>query len=192
MPKRQPPSYLDLYAQERERVLDQHARLRAGIEGRPPGAKKPNDDLESMAWNNKDDAVTPDHLNEIAMQTVQELMAEKDPIGQPLWSLEQIEEAVKYRQTMAVYPWRHLTFETGIPDDDIEGKVEAADRAAKRHGQPQMTASEGWSEPMDESKVGAIEMGAPQQQPAMAPVAQQMQPQPAMTTEQPMGQEGVY
>ncbi len=191
MPKRQQLSYADLYARERERVLDQHAKMRAGIEGRPAGGTKPNDDLEAMAWNNKDDAVTPEHLNEIAMQTVQELMAEKDPIGQPLWDLEQIEEAVKYRQTMAVYPWRHLTFETGVPEDDYEGKVKAADRAAKRYGQPVMPAIGQWSEPIDEAEaVAAIGVGGQgQTQPMAQPQAQA--PDPAMMEQEPMGQEGV-
>lgn len=162
MPSRHASNYDELYSKEKERVLDQLARAQAGQEGRPAFSRRPNATVEAEAWNGTDSAVTDQHMAEIAMQTVQELAQQRDEQGMPLWSLEQVEQEVKYRQSIALHPHRPKVYTPGFREDDYEGMAKAAERAAKRYGQAVAgPADGGWSEPMDEDEMLAT---APMQQ----------------------------
>jgi hypothetical protein len=141
MPRRKPsPSFDELFAKEKARVLDQLARAQAGLEGRPGFSQPVSDDLEAAAWNQADPNVTDQHFAEIAQQTVAELMQQRDPVGHPLWTPDQIDAEVRYRQTMAKYPYRALTYTPGLAENDYAGVATAAERVARHVAQSPQTA----------------------------------------------------
>lgn len=171
MARRKSVSYAELFSKEKERVLDQQAKAMAGQEGIPAFSRKASPQLEDEAWDATDPAVTMEHFAQIAAATVQELSQQRDPQGRPMWDFEAIEAAVKYRQTMALHPYREMTFTTGLPADDYENHVREANRIAKRRMAPQAMpmmagADQEWSQPVDESEVMAQPpMGQQPQQP---------------------------
>jgi hypothetical protein len=141
MPRRKPsPSFDELFAKEKARVLDQLARAQAGLEGRPGFSQPVSDDLEAAAWNQADPNVTDQHFAEIAQQTVAELMQQRDPVGQPLWTPAQIDAEVRYRQTMAKYPYRALTYTPGLAENDYAGVATAAEWVARHVAQAPQAA----------------------------------------------------
>lgn len=193
MPSRkQAPVFEELYAREKERVLDQLARAKAGQEGRPAFSKKPNAQLEAEAWDNTDRSVTDQHFAEIAQATVQELSQEKDEQGMPLWSLEQIDQEVRYRQSMALHPYRSLTYSSGVPDDDYEALAKEAEtvarRAQRRNSQP-VVDEHGW-QLADENDPLPSAPAAPAQ-PSMTPPQQPQQQQPPAPQQSAAPMEGV-
>jgi hypothetical protein len=147
MARKQTPSFEEQYAEHWQRERDQIARGVAGQSGRPPMSERASDDLLIEAWNGRDPNVTRQHYAEIAQQTVQELMADRDEMGRPRWSLEQIEQEVKLRQTLATYPRRALTYTLGYADDDLEGRISEAERMAKRAAKrrPAPVDAGGWT-----------------------------------------------
>lgn len=172
MARRNAPTYAELFAKEKARVLDQQARAMAGQEGRPAFSRKASPQLEDEAWDATDPAVTMEHFAQIAQQTVQELSQQRDPQGRPMWDFEQIEAEVRYRQSIALHPYRAMTYTTGLPADDYENHVKEADRIAKRRMAPQaastMGGDPGWSQPMEEPEPIAAPQPM-QQQPMDAP-----------------------
>ena len=139
--------------QQRESMLDTHARALAGVQGRPPESEAVDDDDEYAAWTTRDPKITPEHLQQIAVQATQELMQQTNDDGSRLWTDQQIADAVKLRQTLAEYPYRHLTYTIGVADlDEQIAKAEQVAKQVARRQEREMAASleaSGW-EPMTE------------------------------------------
>lgn len=157
-------AFEDILAQQRETMLDTQARALAGVQGRPPGSEAADDDDEFAAWTTRDPNVGPEHLAQIAAQTDQELRQQADASGRPVWSDEQIERAIRGRQTAALFPYRHLTYTVGVHSlaDQIKRARQVAEKVQRRQERERVAAlaAAGW-EPVEEMALGG---SAPEEQ----------------------------
>lgn len=160
------PAFEDVVVSQRETMLEQYSRALAGVQGRPPDSEKVDDDDEYEAWTRMDPNVTPENLQQIAMSTVEELKAQTNDDGSPMWSPEQIATEVKMRQKLAQYPFRHLTYTVGTAD--LDEQIRKAEHVWKRvSARQQREATEklaagGW-EPMTEMPEQSMPMLPPPQ-----------------------------
>jgi len=131
VPARKPtPVFEEVLSKQREQMLDQYGRALAGVQGRPPDSSPTDEDDEYEAWTQRDPKVLPEHLQQIAVQTAQELSQQTNEDGTPMWTPEQIAVAVQGRQTLAQYPFRHLTYTLGV--EGLENQITKAKQVAKR------------------------------------------------------------
>ncbi len=131
MPKRvSPPAFEEVVSSQRETMLEQFSRALAGVQGRPPDSEQADDDDEYEAWTTRDPNVKPEHLQQIAMSTVEELKAQTNDDGSPMWSPEQVATEVRVRQELAEYPFRHLTYTIGAAD--LDEQIRKAEQVWKR------------------------------------------------------------
>lgn len=139
MPKRK-PAFEELLFSDRERTLDAMAKASAALAGPPPGSQFVNPQREEMAWNTPDPAVTMQHHALIAQSVladpeIQKMLKDGDITP------EHVEQEIKARQTLAVYPARANTYTIGNPQP--EQQIKAADRLAGRLQRHQAKALDG-------------------------------------------------
>lgn len=123
-------SFEEVMFRQREQMLDAHARALAGVQGPPPDSEKADADDEYEAWTREDPSVTPEHLAQIEQATIQELSQQTNEDGSPQWTPEQIALAARGRQTLARFPFRHLTYTIGVVD--LDEQIAKAQQVAKR------------------------------------------------------------
>lgn len=150
------PVFEEVLSTQREQMLDQYGRALAGVQGRPPDSSPADEQDEYTAWTTEDKNVTPEHLQQIAVQTAQELSQQTNEDGSPMWTPEQIAVAVQGRQTLAQYPFRHLTYTLGVEglENQITKATQVAKRVAARQQKEQAAAMQagGW-QPIDEADI---------------------------------------
>lgn len=152
------PSYEETLIAQRYTMQEQLARAIAGVQGKPPASEKADDDDEYEAWTREDPNVTPEMLQQIAQQTIQEFAQQTNEDGSPLWTQDQIGMAVQARQDAARYPFRHLTYTVGAAD--LDDQIKRAKQVRKRveaRQQREMGATmqaAGWQEVDPEMPMG--------------------------------------